>query len=135
MYNNVCVSDCSFYYGSHYSSMGIVLFYLLRLEPFTALHRNLQVLINSGLAISINCYFHCWWFFNYTSSLVDFLGTNLFLSFISCLSLYFSILTHGPKMSLILLVRVVSLTMQIVFFKALRPHIGTAFLIQVMWRS
>lgn len=35
----------SFYYGSHYSSMGIVLFYLLRLEPFTALHRNLQVLL------------------------------------------------------------------------------------------
>ncbi|KAL6888469.1 hypothetical protein ACP4OV_009495 [Aristida adscensionis] len=32
----------SFYYGSHYSSMGIVLYYLLRLEPFTALHRNLQ---------------------------------------------------------------------------------------------
>ncbi|KAH0760080.1 hypothetical protein KY290_023573 [Solanum tuberosum] len=32
----------SFYYGSHYSSMGIVLFYLLRLEPFAALHRNLQ---------------------------------------------------------------------------------------------
>lgn len=34
----------SFYYGSHYSSMGIVLYYLLRLEPFTALHRSLQVL-------------------------------------------------------------------------------------------
>lgn len=32
----------SFYYGSHYSSMGSVLYYLLRLEPFTALHRNLQ---------------------------------------------------------------------------------------------
>ncbi|KAI4388687.1 hypothetical protein MLD38_000993 [Melastoma candidum] len=32
----------SFYYGSHYSSMGIVLYYLLRLEPFTALHQNLQ---------------------------------------------------------------------------------------------
>ncbi|KAK9758397.1 hypothetical protein RND81_01G226800 [Saponaria officinalis] len=32
----------SFYYGSHYSSMGIVLYYLIRLEPFTALHRNLQ---------------------------------------------------------------------------------------------
>uniref|UniRef100_A0A7N0VH18 BEACH domain-containing protein B n=1 Tax=Kalanchoe fedtschenkoi TaxID=63787 RepID=A0A7N0VH18_KALFE len=32
----------SFYYGSHYSSMGIVLYYLLRLEPFTGLHRNLQ---------------------------------------------------------------------------------------------
>ena len=34
---------CSFYYGSHYSSMGIVLFYLLRLEPFTSFHRQLQV--------------------------------------------------------------------------------------------
>ncbi|XP_071693148.1 BEACH domain-containing protein B isoform X2 [Rutidosis leptorrhynchoides] len=33
----------SFYYGSHYSSMGIVLYYLLRLEPFTSLHRTLQV--------------------------------------------------------------------------------------------
>nr|XP_043606677.1 BEACH domain-containing protein B isoform X1 [Erigeron canadensis] len=32
----------SFYYGSHYSSMGIVLYYLLRLEPFTSLHRTLQ---------------------------------------------------------------------------------------------
>ncbi|GAB4839467.1 hypothetical protein Ancab_028990 [Ancistrocladus abbreviatus] len=32
----------SFYYGSHYSSMGTVLYYLIRLEPFTALHRNLQ---------------------------------------------------------------------------------------------
>ncbi|KAH9329817.1 hypothetical protein KI387_001925, partial [Taxus chinensis] len=32
----------SFYYGSHYSSMGSVLYYLLRLEPFTTLHRNLQ---------------------------------------------------------------------------------------------
>uniref|UniRef100_A0A0E0Q1M9 BEACH domain-containing protein n=1 Tax=Oryza rufipogon TaxID=4529 RepID=A0A0E0Q1M9_ORYRU len=32
----------SFYYGSHYSTMGIVLHYLLRLEPFTTLHRSLQ---------------------------------------------------------------------------------------------
>ncbi|KAH0942843.1 hypothetical protein HID58_002480 [Brassica napus] len=32
----------SFYYGSHYSSMGSVLYYLLRLEPFTSLHRSLQ---------------------------------------------------------------------------------------------
>nr|GEY18261.1 hypothetical protein [Tanacetum cinerariifolium] len=32
----------SFYCGSHYSSMGIVLYYLLRLEPFTGLHRTLQ---------------------------------------------------------------------------------------------
>ena len=31
-----------FHYGSHYSSAGIVLFYLLRLEPFTALGRQLQ---------------------------------------------------------------------------------------------
>ncbi|CAN4122405.1 unnamed protein product [Withania somnifera] len=42
-YRNFCDADIpSFYYGSHYSSMGIALFYLLRLEPFTALHRNLQ---------------------------------------------------------------------------------------------
>lgn len=42
-YRNFCDPDIpSFYYGSHYSSMGIVLFYLLRLEPFTALHRTLQ---------------------------------------------------------------------------------------------
>ena len=32
-----------FHYGSHYSSAGIVLFYLLRLEPFTGLARTLQV--------------------------------------------------------------------------------------------
>ncbi|KAK4434240.1 BEACH domain-containing protein B [Sesamum alatum] len=42
-YHNFVDPDIpSFYYGSHYSSMGIVLFYLLRLEPFTALHRSLQ---------------------------------------------------------------------------------------------
>ncbi|XP_042508929.1 BEACH domain-containing protein B-like isoform X1 [Macadamia integrifolia] len=42
-YRNFCDPDIpSFYYGSHYSSMGMVLFYLLRLEPFTTLHRNLQ---------------------------------------------------------------------------------------------
>ncbi|KAJ4963542.1 hypothetical protein NE237_023481 [Protea cynaroides] len=42
-YRNFCDPDIpSFYYGSHYSSMGIVIFYLLRLEPFTTLHRNLQ---------------------------------------------------------------------------------------------
>ncbi|XP_031393123.1 BEACH domain-containing protein B isoform X2 [Punica granatum] len=40
---NFCDPDIpSFYYGSHYSSMGIVLYYLLRLEPFTGLHRHLQ---------------------------------------------------------------------------------------------
>lgn len=31
-----------FHYGSHYSSAGIVLFYLMRLEPFTRLYRALQ---------------------------------------------------------------------------------------------
>jgi hypothetical protein len=31
-----------FHYGSHYSSAGIVLFYLLRLEPFTTLSHQLQ---------------------------------------------------------------------------------------------
>lgn len=42
-YHNFSDPDIpSFYYGSHYSSMGIVLYYLIRLEPFTALHRNLQ---------------------------------------------------------------------------------------------
>ncbi|XP_044956208.1 BEACH domain-containing protein B-like isoform X2 [Hordeum vulgare subsp. vulgare] len=42
-YLNFCDPDIpSFYYGSHYSSMGIVLHYLLRLEPFTTLHRSLQ---------------------------------------------------------------------------------------------
>ncbi|CAJ2641153.1 unnamed protein product [Trifolium pratense] len=42
-YRNFCDPDIpSFYYGSHYSSMGIVLYYLLRLEPYTSLHRNLQ---------------------------------------------------------------------------------------------
>ncbi|XP_040380752.1 BEACH domain-containing protein B-like isoform X2 [Oryza brachyantha] len=42
-YVNFCDPDIpSFYYGSHYSTMGIVLHYLLRLEPFTTLHRSLQ---------------------------------------------------------------------------------------------
>ncbi len=31
-----------FHYGSHYSSSASVLFYLLRLEPFTSLHIDLQ---------------------------------------------------------------------------------------------
>jgi len=32
----------SFHYGSHYSNAGIVLFYLMRLEPFSSLHVELQ---------------------------------------------------------------------------------------------
>lgn len=51
------VTFCSFYYGSHYSSMGIVLSYLLRLEPFTSLHRNLQVLL---WTISLSIYVSSW---------------------------------------------------------------------------
>lgn len=31
-----------FHYGSHYSSAGVVLFYLIRMEPFTTLFINLQ---------------------------------------------------------------------------------------------
>ncbi|KAA3476611.1 BEACH domain-containing protein B-like isoform X3 [Gossypium australe] len=42
-YQNFCDPNIpSFYYGSHYSSMGIVLYYLLRMEPFSSLHRNFQ---------------------------------------------------------------------------------------------
>ncbi|KAJ1260421.1 hypothetical protein BS78_10G231000 [Paspalum vaginatum] len=42
-YLSFCDPDIpSFYYGSHYSSMGIVLHYMLRLEPFTTLHLNFQ---------------------------------------------------------------------------------------------
>ena len=40
-----------FHYGSHYSSAGIVLFYLLRMEPFTGLARSLQVPHQSVLCI------------------------------------------------------------------------------------
>ena len=32
-----------FHYGSHYSSAAIVLYYMIRMEPFTRLNRNLQV--------------------------------------------------------------------------------------------
>ena len=33
----------SFLYGTHYSNIGSVVFYLLRLEPFTSMHLELQV--------------------------------------------------------------------------------------------
>lgn len=32
-----------FHYGSHYSSAAIILYYMIRMEPFTKLNRNLQV--------------------------------------------------------------------------------------------
>jgi hypothetical protein len=37
------VVSCSFYYGSHNSSMEIILHYLLRPEPSTSLQLNFQV--------------------------------------------------------------------------------------------
>ena len=37
-----------FHYGSHYSSAGIVLHYLIRLEPFTKFAKQLQ----AGLSLS-----------------------------------------------------------------------------------
>ena len=40
----------AFHYGSHYSAAGAVLFYLIRLEPFTRLNRNLQVCTWSFIA-------------------------------------------------------------------------------------
>jgi hypothetical protein len=33
----------AFHYGSHYSNAGVVLFYLMRLEPYASLHVELQV--------------------------------------------------------------------------------------------
>lgn len=36
-------------YGSHYSSAGTVMFYLIRLEPFTAMNRALQVLLGHSM--------------------------------------------------------------------------------------
>ena len=44
-YNLTCESDDpakAFHYGSHYSTAGIVLYYLIRTEPFTFLHSILQ---------------------------------------------------------------------------------------------
>ena len=38
-----------FHYGSHYSAAGVVLFYLIRLEPFTRLNRNLQVSVHAWM--------------------------------------------------------------------------------------
>lgn len=42
-----------FHYGSHYSAAGVVLFYLIRLEPFTRLSRNLQVILTSHSMTSL----------------------------------------------------------------------------------
>lgn len=40
-----------FMYGTHYSSAGVVLHYLVRQDPFTTLHVNLQVNLLQYLAI------------------------------------------------------------------------------------
>ena len=39
-----------FHYGTHYSAAGVVLYYLIRLEPFTGLSRTLQVQCNTPRA-------------------------------------------------------------------------------------
>ena len=31
-----------FHYGSHYSTMGFVTFYMMRVEPYTSYHKGLQ---------------------------------------------------------------------------------------------
>lgn len=43
-----------FHHGSHYSSSAYVLWYLMRLEPFTSLHIHLQVSID-GFACRMSC--------------------------------------------------------------------------------
>lgn len=50
-------SVAPFFYGTHYSSAGIVLWYLLRMEPFTALARSLQV--RPGLPAALSCLRGC----------------------------------------------------------------------------
>lgn len=35
-----------FHHGSHYSTSGYVIWYLMRLEPFTSLHIHLQVALH-----------------------------------------------------------------------------------------
>jgi len=42
-YDSWCDPDTpAFHYGTHYSSGAFVLYYLIRLEPFTSLHIDLQ---------------------------------------------------------------------------------------------
>ena len=49
-----------FMYGSHYSNAGFVLYYLLRLQPFTRMHLKLQVRCQLwGVIISTNSSFGC----------------------------------------------------------------------------
>ena len=52
-----------FHYGTHYSAAGVVLFYLIRLEPFTGLSRTLQVLWDFFPAMQswayTLCHMHC----------------------------------------------------------------------------
>lgn len=48
-----------FHYGSHYSSAGTVLFYLIRLEPFTAMNRALQVGRTCGQSVQLGVHAGC----------------------------------------------------------------------------
>lgn len=41
-----------FHYGSHYSSLAIATYYLIRLEPFYSLHREIQGLVNANVFFS-----------------------------------------------------------------------------------
>ena len=127
---------CSFYYGSHYSSMGIVLYYLLRLEPFTALHRNLQVhpLFLTPCPAFI-CFFFLLLFLNlYYREIFVFVQVKEVLNFF-LLWLILSSWFRKHQHVLCILYRVVSLTMRIVYFRALKAHTGTAYQIQVMSKS
>lgn len=44
-----------FFYGTHYSSAGIVLWYMLRLAPFTGLAHSLQVLGHLFMLLPLHC--------------------------------------------------------------------------------
>jgi hypothetical protein len=42
IYENADSKETAFHYGTHYSNSGIVMHYLIRLEPFTKLNIDLQ---------------------------------------------------------------------------------------------
>lgn len=42
IYENADSKETAFHYGTHYSNSGIVMHYLLRLEPYTKLNVDLQ---------------------------------------------------------------------------------------------
>lgn len=51
----------SFMYGSHYSTaVGVVLHYLVRLQPFAGLHKDMQVLYMGARACLSRVRWWCW---------------------------------------------------------------------------